>query len=203
MSMHYYETNHNIARSFLPVWFRCPGNIIYAKYTFVVHTNCPKSNGRAARIHFRGFSFRGEKRASTSSRKRFQRGIITWRNNFAALGAWWTTRGRDTRQIETRSPSCRRAVKIYTPLEHGCCIPRPLGMHTRSGVTKYKFRPLLGPLFTTTTCPHLSILSGIKSPRIPFPLPEHFRFFLTTLLSVTEPFLSPRIHNSFFPHVIV
>lgn len=152
-----------------------------------------------AKCIFAQFSFR----SATKSWRPHRLKTISTRNNY--LEEQFCSLGHGGRHApdRTRPPSCRRAVKIYTPLEHGCCIPWLLGMHTRSGVTKYKFRPLLGPLFTATTHPHLSILSGIKSPRIQFFfLPRTLPAFLTSpnhplVDHNTLPFFDPQC--LFFP----
>jgi len=54
----YYDTSYIVCAFLYILWFPCPENIIYAKYTFLVYTNCLESNERAARIHFRELHFR-------------------------------------------------------------------------------------------------------------------------------------------------
>lgn len=103
--------------------FSCHENIIYAKYTFVVHTNWPKSNERSGAHAFsRDGSHLVPRAKNGRPRKR--------RNNYLEeqFRKPWERGGCDTRTRHapdrTRPPSCRRAVKIYMPHGHGCCIPR-------------------------------------------------------------------------------
>lgn len=99
------------------------------------------------------------------------------------------------------------AVKIYTPLGHGCCIPWPLAMHTRSGMTKYKFHPLLGPLFTA---PDLFVPSQsyliLNLPESPFLSLDRFFPASSRSGSNCSPidyhaslFFPPLVFHSFFP----
>lgn len=91
LHMHYYDTSH-IAHSYT-LWFRCPENIIYAKYTFLVYTNCLESNERAARIHFRELHFRTRVsfRPATKNGRSHAKTISTWSNyleeQFRRLGS--------------------------------------------------------------------------------------------------------------------